>query len=147
MVQSVRKTMKTDVALETGGIEFEYGNVLLKVARAGGQNQSFNKAVAELANKHRRALEANMMDNDEAQKIGAEIYAKHVVLKWQTKLEGSDEFVDGVEDADGNLVPDTVENRVAFFLEVPDFLIEVKRIAENFAYFRANQAEQMAKNS
>lgn len=144
--------MSTDKTLERNGIEFEEGNILLKIARAGGANQSFNKVAAEIGLKRRQQIEANDLDDDEALRIAAELYGRHVVLSWQTEKpdwDGDDadpaRWVDGIENANGDIVPDTTENRIAFFIDVPDFLMSVKRVADNYAYYRKAILHEMGK--
>lgn len=154
MAKSIRKMLVTDADSERNGIWFEMGNVNVKLARAGGANQAFNKAASELAMKHQRALQANALEDDEARRIAVELYASTVVVKWQTEVpdfdgdedDDANRWTDGVEVNDGEILPDTVENRVKFLLDVPEFFAEIKRVADNYGMYRRALAETTAKN-
>ena len=135
---------KTSPKLETEGIRLDFPGARIMVARAGGANQAYNKAMKRIAAKHRQALENRTLDDDLALKSLRRAYAETVVVDWQTEKDG--EWVDGIEDENGNIVPATADAIEAIFIAIPDLFMQVKTEAENFSNFLASNLEETIKN-
>lgn len=138
---SLYNTFKTDRNLETSGVWLNYGpnskggDQRIKVARAGGANKSFQKALTTKMRPFRRQLETGTMDVAVADTLMLDVYAETVVLGWEN-----------IEDQDGNELPFSVENVKQLFADLPDLAADVRSQAQEIAIFRADIAEASAKN-
>lgn len=149
MAKSLRKNMRTSDKLEVEGVQMELGNCRLTLARAGGANQRYSAAMVAAHKKHGRAAELDVMPDEMGRRIIYTIWAETVVKLWETDVapEGAEpEWKEGIDDGNGGLLPFTVDNAVAFFLEVPDFFLEVKKTAENAQFYRQQLLDDAVKN-
>jgi hypothetical protein len=149
MTKSLRNKMKTSEKLEVEGIELELGNCRLTLARAGGANQRYGAAMLAAHKKHGRAIDLDVMPDEMGRKIFYTIWAETVVKLWETDVapEGEPpEWKEGIDDGNGGLLPFTVDNAVAFFLDVPDFFLAVKKTAEDAQYYRQKLLDDAVKN-
>lgn len=149
MAKSLRNMLKTSSTLEKQGIEFEMANTRLLIARAGGQNTRYNAAMTKLHDKHKRAIDLRVVNDEVVTNDVYEIYAEHVVLNWWTNTADDgkpDNWQVGIEGKDGELLDVNLENVVAYFKDVPDFFHEVRTAAENAQYFLQSKVETIAGN-
>lgn len=141
---SLRQKLKTSETLEKDGIEFVLDNTRVTLARAGGKNQKFNAAMERIYSQYGRAIEHNLLGNDQALKMIAYAYAETVIRKWETLVD--DEWRVGIEQDDGSLASDTVENRVEYLNEVPDFFTEIRNTATAPKYYLKSLLDGAVKN-
>lgn len=148
-MKSLRKAMKTSAKLEVEGIEYELANTRVRLARAGGQNVKFNAAMSAAIEKHKRAIDLKILNDDKALAVLAEIYAEFIVLKWETNVgdENREDWREGIEQEDSDdLLPVTHENVVQYFKDLPDFLLDCKRVAEDAQYYLQARVAHIAGN-
>ena len=126
---------RTDKALEKEGIVLDYGDFKIKVARAGGSNAAFQKALTSKIRPYKRQLDAGTIPDDVAEKLFLEVYAESVVLGWE-----------GVTDEDGKPLPFSKENAVKLFSDLPDLFRDVQNQAAAISNFRAEVTEDTIKN-
>jgi len=140
-MSSLYQTFKTDKNLETAGVDLSYGEnskgeeMLITIARAGGSNKAFQKAMAAKTRPLRRQIETNTASEDVLNKIVVEVYAETVVLGWK-----------GIEDEKGNDLPFSKENVIKLFTDLPDLFTDVRGQAQEISIFRAEIMEGVAKN-
>lgn len=149
MAKSLRKTMKTSEKLEVEGVQLELGNCRLTLARAGGANQRYGAAMLAAHKKHGRAIDLDVMPDEMGRKIFYTIWAETVVKVWETNVapDGEEpEWKPGIDDGNDGLLPFTVDNAVAFFLDVPDFFLAVKKTAEDAQFYRQQLLDDAVKN-
>ena len=66
---SLYKLFKTDEKLETDGVWLEYGQteegkpIRIKIARAGGRNVAFAKALEKATRPYRKAIQTGTLDD------------------------------------------------------------------------------------
>ena len=141
-----------DQNLETSGIWIDYDSFRVLVARAGGSNKKY-MSYAELKTKpFRRALQAGTMTNERSQALLYDIYAKTVILDWETadgvdEKDGLTKWKKGIQDREGNILPVTPENLIATFKALPDLFTDLQQAAESMSLFRKEEVEADAKNS
>lgn len=145
----LRKLFKTDKKIETEGVILDYGETRIRVARAGGANKPYLKALDKATKPLRRAIATGAVSDDRATTILREVYAKTIILNWETKrgdqwLVGIDPEDLGVEGAE--LQPVTPENIVAVFENLPDLFNDVRQQAESMTLFRSELDEAAAGN-
>ncbi len=133
---SIYRKFKTDSTVETEGVVLDYGDgVRIRVARAGGANKAYLKAIERLSRKYRRQIQLDVLDEETARRLLREIYAETVVLGWE-----------GVTDEAGEPMPFTRENCVKLLTDLPDLFADVQAQAANAALFKAEIDEADAKN-
>lgn len=139
---SLYKQFKTDEALETDGIWIEYGvtdtgqPIRIKIARAGGRNTAFSKALERATRPYRKAIQTGTLDNKTADNLYKDVFAETVVLDWIN-----------VEDQDGQPMDFKKENVVKLFNDLPDLFNDLREQAANVALFREEVLEGALGNS
>ena len=141
---SLYKDFKTSEKLEVDGVRFLNGTYSYTLARSGGANKKYQKLFERLARPHRRQRDNGTLDPVVAERIMREVYAKAVVLKWETLQD--DEWVDGIELEDGSVVPATTDVLVGVFTDLPDLFTQIMEDAKSTAYFRLEGMEEDAGN-
>ena len=138
---SLYKQFKTDKNVEKEGIVLNYGknskgeDIEIRIARAGGANIQYAKLLEAKTKPYRRQIQNETLDNDVAEKITKEVYAKAVVLGWS-----------GVEDENGKELEFSFENCMKLFDDLPDLWTDIQQQSTKAALFRADILEQDAKN-
>jgi len=133
----IHDNFKTDPEAEKRGVILDYGDYWVRVARAGGANTAFIKALEAALKPVRRAIELGTLNERKAQEIGYTTFAEHIVLDWGG---------DGMTDEEGNVLPYSKENVVKQFTALPDFFLEIKKYAEDRTNFQRKAREEEAKN-
>lgn len=138
---SLYKQFKTDKNVEKEGIVLNYGknskgeDIEIRIARAGGANVQYAKLLEAKTKPYRRQIQNETLDNEVAEKITKEVYAKAVVLGWI-----------GVEDENGKELEFSFENCMKLFDDLPDLWTDIQQQSTKSALFRADILEQDAKN-
>lgn len=136
MSDSMYSLFGTDKAMEQSGIVLDYGSAgKIKVARAGGSNSRFAKALEAKMRPYRRQFEAGTMDDEVANKLLIEAFAEGVILGWE-KVKGPD----------GKELKFSRENVIKLFTDLPDLFADVREQAMKVSNFRAEQVEEDAGN-
>ncbi len=128
--------------LETKGVWRQYGSLRVLLARAGGSNEKYNKALAKYAQELQGILDFSLLPEGKALGIFQKVYAETVVLDW----EDIDTETKEVLDENGNPVECTAENVLEVFKQYPELWTMIRRDAENFSTFKKRQTEELIKN-
>jgi hypothetical protein len=130
----LRKEFGTDQGKESSGVWIDLKNgARLRVARWG--NIAFRELLRRKTRKHGTAIQKNALPEAISERILIEVIANTILLDWS-----------GIFDA-GQALPYTVENAIRVLSELKDFRDLVISIAENAEYFKAEEDEEIAKNS
>lgn len=132
---NLRKLFGTDKDLEKNGITIDYGSFKIKIARAGGANKRYSKALERLSKPYRHAIQTGILDDKISDKIVYEVYADTVVLGWE-----------GVTDDEGNEIAFSKEACIQFFVDFPDFFKDIREQSDKVALFREMELESDSKN-
>lgn len=139
---SLYSMFKTDAGLETDGILIEYGEasnaqpVRFRIARSGGQNTVFTKALEKATRPYRKAIQNGMLDDKTADKLYKGVFAEHVLLGWEN-----------VEGEDGKPIQYSKENALKLFKDLPDLFLDLREQAGNVSLFRQEVREADLGNS
>ncbi|MFA7063658.1 MAG: hypothetical protein WC132_05935 [Methanomethylophilus sp.] len=139
---SLYKLFKTNENLETDGIWLEYGQtadgkpVRIKIARAGGHNVAFAKALEKATRPYKKAIQTGTLDDKTATRLYREVFADTVVLDWIN-----------VEGPDGQPMDFNKENVLKLFEDLPDLFADLREQANNVALFRDEVRETDLGNS
>lgn len=127
---------KSDVERERSGIWLDYGDAgEFLVARAGGANKAYEKALNRISKPHRRAIEAEAIDNDKAFDLMKQAFAEAIVMDWR-----------GVTDEQGNPIPFSKEKCLWLLRELDDLFHALREDAHKAALYRASLREEAAGN-
>lgn len=148
---SLYQLFKTDKNLEKDGIWLEYGMtddqrpIRIKIARAGGSNTAYSKALEKAARPHRKAIQTQTLDNKVADAMYKGVFAETVVLDWENV-----EFP--VKDDEGNVTgmearPYSKDNALQLFNDLPDLFLDLREQAANVSLFREEILETDLGNS
>lgn len=170
---SMFKQFRTDASLERDGIDLDYGDFKVRIARAGGSNQRFARLFEQKMKPVRRAVQTETLENNRAEALLYEVYAEGIVLEWAVLVVADDKrkpvepvqlasvyrdehngqnapstvFIKGIEAADGSILPFTVENVIATFRALPDLFQDIREQSGKVGLFRKEAQEEDAKNS
>ena len=141
----LKKLFKTNGALETSGVVVDYdGETRIRIARAGGSNKKYIKAVERTLKPYRRALAAGQMSNTKATELLSKVFAETIILGWEVNRGG--QWLPGIDPEDAGeqgaeLLPVTSENVQKVFKTLPDLFIDLQQQAGTIALFREEIAE------
>lgn len=144
---SMYKQFQTDSAREKEGVWLDYGDFRVRIARAGGANKEFQKSLERITRRYRRAIATDNLETELADDLVRQVYAKTVILDWETKV--GEEFKRGIEPDDGGaeLLPVTQENVLATLRALPDLFSDIQDQARSSVLWRSAIKEDLAGNS
>jgi hypothetical protein len=142
---------KTSADSEKNGVSFIFENARVTMARAGGDNKPYNKALAEWVAKNKKALEVDAISNDVARRHLQELFASYVIVNWEIdenfdKPDTDAKWVVGIENEAGEIVPFSRENVIATLDDLPDFFLKLKQLAEDQQNYRAALVKSVVGN-
>jgi hypothetical protein len=140
--QSPYALFGTDQNMEKKGIVLDYGGFSIRIARAGGSNKSFAKALELKLKPYRRAMQTDTMDEAVADKLMKEAYAEQVVLGWASTAYGEGK----IPGKDGQAVAFTKEACIQLFSDLPDLYADIREQAQRAVLFKSEETELDAKN-
>ena len=146
---SMYERFRTDKNLEKNGIVIDYCEFRVTIARAGSANPKFVREHEKLTKPVRRLIEQEALPRDRELSINRELYAKAVILNWEVKETGKDgkeTWKQGIEGADGSILPFTEENVMATFENLHDLFVDLQIQANTMKLFLASNREADAKN-
>jgi len=142
---SMYQQFKTNEADEKNGVWIDYGEFRVRIARAGGANKDFQKALERLARPFRRAIATDSLPAEKAEEMLRAAYAKAVIRAWETKVDG--EFMPGIESPEGgDLLEPNEENILATLQALPDLYADLKDQAGSWALFKSALREEASGN-
>jgi len=127
---------ETNKELETEGLVLDYGDFSIRIARAGGANKRFTKAMVRRTKPFRRAIDTETIDQENATDILRAVYAETVVLGWE-----------GVTDREGVDLEFSFQNIMQLFRDLPDLFIDVQEQANKASLFHAEVLGSSSENS
>jgi len=125
----------TNDGMEKGGIDLAYGDVKIRVARAGGSNHKYGKSITERMKPFKRAYETGTLSDEDSDKIMREVYADSIILGWEN-----------VTDKDGNYLEFNRENCIKLMSDLPELFRDIMAQSQKVANYRIEEIEADAKN-
>lgn len=136
-MSSPYELFKTSDEHEQKGIELDYGDFQITVARAGGSNRRYQKMLEAKTKPFRRILAAGgKVDPERMSAAMREVFAETVVLAWN-----------GVTDEDGKKLAFNKANVQKLFKDLPELFNDVMNQATNFQLFQDIETEEDKGNS
>lgn len=135
------KQFETNSQCEVDGLFLHLGpnskgkEIKFKLARAGGKNVAYGKAMERHTKPVRQLISLNLITPDKAASIMRQVFIESVLKGWEN-----------VEDRDGNELPFTPENAEKLFIDLPDLFATLDEYSKEAAVFRDNEVKADAKN-
>lgn len=156
-MSNLYKMFASDEAMEKAGVILNYGGVRFQIARAGGANRKFAEVFKEKAKPFRYAIDHGQMNEEDSNRLMAEVYAETVVLGWDSvvKNENGNPVVDGkgkpklqkkIEDKDGKLMSFSIENCTQLLCDLPELFRDIQGMAGKAENFRKDEEAEDAGN-
>lgn len=145
---SLRKTFGTDKSKETEGVKVEYapnkdGSVpTFIIARMGGANKRYAKALDVAVRPYRAMLQANRLDAEIADSVFKDVFINTCLLGWENVLAAD---MTGNE-ADEGFAQFTPAGAKQLFTNLPDLYQDLQAKAQAGSTFNEELAEESAKN-
>lgn len=137
-----------DKGAEQEGINVNYGDFRIRVARAGGGNHRFRRLLQAKLKPYRHQMDTDTMDEGVSEQLLREAYAEAVVLGWESKVtgeDGVDRWEPWLETPDGKLEY-TPANCVKVLTDLPELFRDLQQVSSKVSLFRKAQEEEDAKN-
>lgn len=132
---SIYDSFKTDVSAERDGIDLDFGDFKVTIARSGGANKKYEQLVRRKLDRYKRAIQFDALPEETARRVLIECYAEAVVLGWE-----------GVLDENELPIPYSVENAIKLFTELPEFFNQVREESDKIANFLVSKRRAAAGN-
>jgi hypothetical protein len=136
MARNLRALFETDKKLEKQGVEVDYDFAVITVARAGGSNSTYKKALNDAIQPYRQALQAGLIDEASLLDKFIRLFADHIVLDWRTRrADGT--LVQGLAEGDteGPLLEFTKDNVFKYLRELPELYEDLEKQASGRKLF------------
>lgn len=147
---SLFKQFKTDNNLEKGGINVDYGpnadlpaaaggeqpHIIFRVARSGGANVNYTKAMERLARPFKKAIQHGSLSNEQAKQMDRTAFLETCLLGWEN-----------VTGPDGAPLEFNRANAEMLFSSLPDLYDDLREQANNSSLYREELREADLGNS
>lgn len=130
---SMYAAFRTDEHLEQQGVDIDYGEFVVTLARAGGSNQRFKRRLRELSKPFRRGNSTSVPEEIQ-EKLYCQAFAERVVLNWQRRVDG--QMLRGIEAEDGSTLEFTAQNVQLTLQKLPDLFEDLVRHAVSHTTFQ-----------
>lgn len=139
---------KTNSKDEREGVWLEYGRtpktdqdpeglpIRIKIARAGGKNTDFNKALEKATKPHRKAIQTGHISVETVEALYREVFVDHCIVGWEN-----------VAGAAGEMLPYTRPNVLRVLTDLPDLYEDLKGQANSLGLYREEEREADLGNS
>lgn len=147
---------QTDTNLEVSGVWLVEEDFRVKIARAGGANEKYNKRSTALIKPHKRAIDLGVFPKDMDEKLTRQLYIETVVLEWEVLDREKTSGEDRVYHANsirkfptGEIIPFTREACDEVLKNATELMRYLMGQANDVSVFRgqtADEAEEDVKN-
>lgn len=133
---SLYRQYKSNPDAEKNGVVLTFGpnskgnEIRIRVARNGGTNDRYLKAIERHLKPHRRAIQTETMDREVLSSKMLQAFADGCVLDWEN-----------VEDENCNDMPFTRENVVKLLTDLPDLYADVQEQSGKVSLFKQSLVE------
>lgn len=136
---------ETDDNMETTGVWIDYGDFRVRLASAGQGNKNYIRYAEKKLKPVRKAMDVGALSNERSQALMADIYARTVIVDWAVLVD--DEWQQGIEAPDGEIMKFTEENIEAALRKLPRLFMDLQEQAMSLSNFRKVELEEETKNS
>jgi len=145
MTQNPYANFTTSEDLEIHGLWIEEPAFRVKIARSGGKNKAYSKAIESLFRTHRRSIKMGTVSEEVVNPLLAEAFVRTIIKGWQVVVPDETDdarepvYADGIHDPEtGDVVAVTPENIKRVLLDPKfgkDLFTYIREQADNAAIF------------
>lgn len=145
-MKSMYEQFETDGDREKKGVWLDYGDFRVRIARAGGSNKDYQKALERVTRSHRQSIKAQTMDSDFAEDLVRRVYAQTVILDWETKVE--DKLKKGIQQKGSKeLLKVNTANVLSTIRALPALFEDIQEQSREITLFRSALKDELLGNS
>lgn len=139
------ENFQTDKKVEVDGREVDFGDFRVTIARAGGANKAYQKALEAKTKPLQRVIAVDALDNEKAMDLLKELFSEHIVRNWEVKNE-DDEWQQGIEGPNGEVLEFSQANVLATFRALPAVWELIHKEANAIQIFKSQLREQLGED-
>lgn len=148
---SLYKQFQTNNDAEVDGAWFSFpqpdGSIIeLLLARTGGSNSGYKRALRKLLRKHSRATDVPIDQYAPARDEICEAMAEHVLKGWRTRLM-DDSLLDAIADEQGTMIAYSQQRATKLLKDLPELRSDITVKSADFHNFQDTDAESIEGNS
>lgn len=133
---SLYTAYKTDKTAEANGVWYEDSGARFKLARMGGANTRYQRALTAAMKPHMREIQLGVLDESTIEPITKRVFLDTILLGWE-----------GVTDEAEQPLEFNRDNAVKLFDDLPDLYARLRDQAGSYANYRAATLQDASKNS
>jgi hypothetical protein len=137
---------RTDKSAEANGVWVREGDAEFCIARMGGANTKYQRALTAAMKPHMREMQLGMLDEAIAEPIMRKVFIETVLLGWRYTDEKSVLHEDEVLDEQDAPLLFNQENAEKLFADLPDLYARLREQAGSYANYRAALLADLSKN-
>jgi hypothetical protein len=132
------EAFETDEKIENDqGITLDYGKAgKIRIHRAGGSNQKFINYYRAQMKPYTRQIQSGTMDNEVANKLLIDIYAKTIIIGWE-----------GIKDRNNVELEFNYNNVSQVLTDLPTLFQDIQASSQDATLFRKEIVEDVVGNS
>lgn len=137
-----------DENLEQNGVYIEYPLFRVLVARAGGSNKRYTKALMQKAKPYRRAIQTETLGEEIGDALMVSTFAEACVLSWDTRETPDGEWKRGtMHDVNGNVTTFSGDAVKQLFKARPELYKALQEDSNRAALYRREVRDNDSGNS
>lgn len=137
----------TDKKKELEGVDKDFGDFVLTLARGGGANEDYFKVMAEMFAPYQQVMSIDEMSEDKARELSYRLLSRTVIRNWKFKENKILSVGLGRDFDTGEVISPSEDNIVELFTAAHELYLEIKRFIENRTNYAAQNRQAAAKNS
>lgn len=135
---------KTSAKAEQEGVWVPLAGARFKLARMGGANLKYQRALTAATRPHMREIQLGQADEKALEAIMLTVFIETILIDWENVEEPG---VEPNELGEVPMVPCNKDTARKLFTDLPDLYVQLREQAQQFANYLASSVELAAKNS
>jgi len=133
----------TDKGAEATGVWIDDSGASFKLARMGGANVKFQRAMTTAMKPYMREIQLGVIDDTALEPIVRKVFAETILLDWKNVTGPSNPET---PDVDGDPIDFSSDAAIKLFADLPDLYARLRTEAQSYANFRASSLAVASKN-
>lgn len=147
MTSKLYDAYKTDKDAEQNGVWTDpEAGVSFKLARMGGANSKYQRALAQAMKPHMREAQLGLLEESVADPIMQKVFIETVLLGWKSYDDEGKEKDGVIDGPDGQPLSFSKDNAKKLFSDLPDLYMRLREYASSYANFRSAVLAEASKN-
>lgn len=134
---------QTDKGAESTGVWIDDSGASFKLARMGGANTKFQRAMTAAMKPYMREIQLGVIDDAALEPILRKVFIDTILVDWKGVTGPSNPETPDVE---GDPIPFSADAAVQLFADLPDLYSRLRTEAQSYANFRASTLAVASKN-